>query len=94
MIVDYNFDCIVEKFNSIGLSDDAANWLAEWYPETECYVDAGYEALYSPYLFRVMTEEEFAEHLDWLETDEEGYNCNYGITFRDVAFNGVIVIGE
>lgn len=94
MIVDHNFNCIVEKFKSIGLHDDAANWLADWYPEAEYYVDAGYEDVYSPYIFHVMTEEEFTEHLEWHGVDENGYNERYGITFRDVAFNGVIVIGE
>lgn len=89
-----NTTTLIEKFESAGLSADAASWLAEWYPEAESYVDAGYGSVYSPYCFCVMSEDEFVEYLDWHETDEDGYNERYGITLRDVAFDGVIVIGE
>lgn len=88
------YTALIEKFKSIGIPEDAATWLADWYPETEGYVDAGYEDAYSPYIFRVMTEEEFAELLYWHDVDEDEYNERYGITFCDVAFEGVIVIGE
>ena len=88
------YTAMIEKFKSIGIPDDAATWLADWCPEAECYVDAGYEDMYSPYVFRVMTEDEFAEHLEWHDVDEDEYNYKYGITFWDAAFEGVIVIGE
>lgn len=78
-----------------GIPEDAASFIAEWYPELGSYaynrLKFGY---YDWATFGVMTEKELADMLSWNDYTEEYYGENYGIIIRDAAFEGVLVCGE
>lgn len=74
---------LAELFELAGLSDDAAEFMA----------DLRYTYGFDHDIHQ-MTESELAEHLDFLEVSEDYYQENCGAIIRDVAFDGVIVIGD
>ena len=82
------------------LDDDAAAFVCEWLPEY-IYTVADICKFY-PYAwqtFAQMDESELENYLHGFDYDshtvnEDEYNEQYGATYRDAAFNGVLVIGE
>lgn len=86
---------LAELFELAGLSNDAAEFMAEWYSEYACCAIDNLRYTYGiDHSIHQMTESELAEHLDFLEVSEDYYQENCGAIIRDAAFDGVIVIGD
>ena len=83
-----------QLFELAGLSYDAAEFMAEWYPESVCCAIDNLRYTYGfGHTIKQMTETELSEHLNFLEVSEDYYQEGYGAIIRDAAFDGVIVIG-
>ena len=90
-----NDDELAQLFELAGLSDEAAEFMAEWYPEYVCCAIDNLRYTYGfDHSIHQITESELAEHLDFLEVSEDCYQENHGAIIRDAAFDGVIVIGD
>lgn len=90
-----NEDELTELFSLAGLSDDAAEFMAEWYPE---YVCCALDNLRYTYdldngIRQFATEKELAEYLSDIECSREEYEERYGSIIEDNAFNGIVVTG-
>lgn len=82
-------------FSMAGLSDDAAEFMAEWYPE--CVYSAidnlRYTYVLDNGIRQFATEKELAEYLSNFECSREEYEERYGSIIEDNAFDGIVVTG-
>lgn len=82
-----------ELFSMAGLSDDAAEFMAEWYPE--CVYSAidnlRYTYVLDNGIRQFATEKELAEYLSNFECSREEYEERYGSIIEDNAFDGIVV---
>ena len=78
-----------------GLSDDAAEFMAEWYPEYACCAldNLRYTYDFDNGIRQFATEKELAEYLSDIECSREEYEERYGSIIEDNAFDGVVVTG-
>lgn len=90
-----SYDEYTELFKLAGMPDDAAEFLAEWYPElAHGAVDNVWYTYGFDHSLQWMNEQGLVEYMQFLEVSEDEYQDNYGIVIRDAAFDGVIVCGE
>lgn len=80
---------------TIGLDEDAARFVAEWYPE--CAWTACRELEWWPYndtSIRQISAKSFACRLEADGITQDEYEEQYGTVLEDAAFDGLVVIGE
>ena len=80
---------------TIGLDEDAAQFVVEWYPE--CAWTVCSELEYYPYndvSIRQTRPENFECYLKADGITREEYEDRYGTVLEDAAFDGLVVIGE
>ena len=84
-----------QLFKLAGLSDDAAEFMAEWYPEYVCCAldNLRYTYGFDHSIRQFDTEKELAEYLSDMEYSREEWEENYGSIIEDAAFDGIIVTG-
>jgi hypothetical protein len=84
-----------QLFKLAGLSDDAAEFMAEWYPEYACCALDNFRYTYEfdHGIRQFATEKELAEYLSDIECSREEYEERYGSIIEDNAFDGVVVTG-
>lgn len=82
-----------QLFKLAGLSDDAAEFMAEWYPEYVCCAlnNLRYTYDFDNGIRQFATEKELAEYLNDLGCSREEYEERYGSIIEDAAFNGIVV---
>lgn len=85
----------IQLFKLAGLSDDAAEFMAEWYPEYACCALDNFRYTYDfdHGIRQFATEKELAEYLSDIECSREEYEERYGSIIEDNAFDGVVVTG-
>lgn len=85
----------IQLFKLAGLSDDAAEFMAELYPEYACYAldNLRYTYDFDNGIMQFATEKELAEYLSDLGCSREEYKERYGSIIEDNAFDGIVVTG-
>ena len=85
---------LFDKCKTIGIPDDAANFIVEYLSEYEPFIN---DQLYYDMTFdtcAVFTEDDWKNELDYLGVSEEEYEEERGSVWRDSSFNGVLVMGS
>lgn len=84
-----------QLFKLAGLSGDASEFMAEWYPEYACCAldNLRYTYGFDHSIRQFATEEELAEFLLYLDCSREEYEERYGSIIEDAAFDGIVVTG-
>lgn len=82
-----------QLFKLANLSDDAAEFMAEWYPEYACCAldNLRYTYVFDNGIRQFATEKELAEYLSDIECSRGEYEERYGSIIEDNAFDGIIV---
>lgn len=85
----------IQLFKLAGLSDDAAEFMAEWYHEYACCAldNLRYTYDFDNGIRQFATEKELAEYLSDIECSREEYEERYGSIIEDAAFDGIVVTG-
>lgn len=84
-----------ELFSMAGLSDDAAEFMAELYPGYACCAldNLRYTYDFDNGIRQFATEKELAEYLSDLGCSRVEYKERYGSIIEDAAFDGIVVTG-
>lgn len=84
-----------QLYKLAGLSDDAAEFMAEWYPEYACCAldNLRYTYDFDNGIMQFATEKELAEYLSDIGRSREEYEEFCGSIIEDNAFEGIVVTG-
>lgn len=84
-----------QLYKLAGLQDDAAEFMAEWYPEYACCAldNLRYTYDFDNGIMQFATEKELAEYLSDIGRSREEYEEFCGSIIEDNAFEGIVVTG-